>query len=860
MSDGRERLGGAASRRAFEAVLGRVQNPARLVGGESGAGAGFDARGGETRVVLAFPDSYEVGISNQAMQILYHLAQGIPRVGVERVYLPWVDAIAELRLGGIPLMTLETWTRVRDAHVVGVSLQHELNYTNLLELLDLSEIAVGSGDRGENDPLVVAGGPATADFWPVARFVDAFVLGDGEDVFIEIVEAVRDGREAGLSRAGLKARLADLAGVFVPGVSTTVDRRVLPSLRGAPYPESCLVPLTAGVHDRAWVEVMRGCTRGCRFCQAGMWYRPVRERSAHEVVDLAGRELAATGHQELSLGSLSTTDYSGIDEVLQRLACRHPQLKVNLPSLRVDSAGVRLGHLTSPTGSSVTLAPEAGSQRLRDVVNKNVSEADILEAVREAFASGHTNLKLYFMIGLPSETDDDVEAIVALCGRIRSLGRATLGAKAGRMQLKVSVTNFIPKPFTPFQWSAMADRATLTRRQQILLRGLRPFKIRPALHDISWSHIEAALARGGDDIGAVVEEAWRGGARFDSWTDQRRLDAWEAAFAGAGSDPEVIATTAIEVDVPLPWDVVAGSVVSRAFLASEWRRALNAETTVDCRWEGCYDCGACGTVLSPDLAGVSTTETDSGAAADRPVAGGLSAESSGRVVRGGPLSYLLGFAVEGRGVYLGHLDTVELLRRAVRRAGGRLAMSEGLRPKAQLAVVLPRAVGVRSTVELCQFTLADFPSDDFTDRLAAALPPGFSLVSLTSYHNRRAVAARVVGVRYRVVALHPGGPLDDVPTIDRETLEDACRRYTCLEGMVVERIRLGRRRPIDVRTYVDRFAAEPIPEGIRLDFGARVTPMGTVRPEEMVRVLGLLLGMELVVGSVERTAIDVGGC
>jgi len=852
MTGWRERPGEAASRQAFEMVLGRVQNPARLVGGESGVGAGFAAGEGETRVVLAFPDSYEVGISNQAVQILYHLARGISRVGVERVYLPWVDAIAELRLGGIPLMTLETWTPVRNAHLVGVSLQHELNYTNLLELLDLSSIAVRSADRGESDPLVVAGGPATADFWPVARFVDAVVLGDGEEAFVEVVEAVRDGREAGLSRAGLKARLADLVGVFVPGVNVTVDRRVLQSMRGAPYPEACLVPLTAGVHDRAWVEVMRGCTRGCRFCQAGMWYRPVRERSAREVVDLAGRELVATGHEELSLGSLSTTDYSGIEEVLERLAREHPQVKVNLPSLRVDSAAVRLGHLTSPTSASVTLAPEAGSQRLRDVVNKNVSEADILDAAREAFASGHTTLKLYFMIGLPTETDDDVESIVTLCGRIRALGRATLGSRAGRLQLKVSVTNFIPKPFTPFQWAAMADRATLTRRQQTLLRGLRPFKVRPALHDISWSYVEAVLARGGGEVGAVVEEAWRGGAKFDSWTDQRRLDAWEAAFAGAGSSPEVIATTSLDIDAPVPWDVVEGSVVSRAFLESEWRRALSGQTTVDCRWEGCYDCGACGPALSPDLAGEPASYADAGLAATAPPAA-----SGDRVVRGGSVSYLLGFSVGGRGVYLGHLDTVEVLRRAVRRAGGRLAMSAGLRPKPQLAVVLPRAVGVSSTVELCQFTLATFPAEDFSARLAAALPPGFSLLSLTSYHNRRPAAARVAGVRYRAIALLPAGQPGALPAVGWEALEDAARRYTCLEEMVVERIRLGQRRSVDVRAYVDCFAAEQIPEGIRLDFRARVTPLGTARPEELVRVLGVLLGIELVVGSVERTAIDL---
>jgi radical SAM-linked protein len=296
-------------------------------------------------------------------------------------------------------------------------------------------------------------------------------------------------------------------------------------------------------------------------------------------------------------------------------------------------------------------------------------------------------------------------------------------------------------------------------------------------------------------------------------------------------------------------------VVSRAFLESEWRRALGGQTTVDCRWEGCYDCGACGLTLSPDLAGEPASDPDVAA-----IAAGPPAESGERVVRGGPVSYLLGFAVGGRGVYLGHLDTVEILRRAVRRAGGRLALSAGLRPKAQLAVVLPRGVGVGSCVELCQFALATFPPEDFTERLDAALPPGFSLVSLTSYHNRRAAAARVVGARYRAVALLPAGVPNAPSLVGREALEDAARRYTCSETVVVERIRLGQRRSIDVRTYVDRLALQRIPEGIQMDYRARVTPLGTVRPEEMVRVLGLLLGIELAVASVERTAIDLGGC
>jgi hypothetical protein len=448
---------------AFEDILTGIRQPARLIGQESGAGSGFSGDPTELRVVLGFPDTYEIAIANQAVQILYHLARHLEGVGVERAYLPWVDAIRAMREAHIPLLSLETWTPVAQAHLLGVTLQHEFHYTNLLEMLDLAGIPVLSSERSEEQPLVLVGGPACANFAPVARFVDAVAVGDGEDLFPEVVTEIGRARREGAPRDEVKKRLARIEGIFVPGLSRRVRRRVLPRLEGAPYPASCLVPLVAGVHDRAWVEVMRGCTRGCRFCQAGMWYRPVRERSAREVLALATDQLMATGHQELAFASLSTTDYSCLREVAAGVAAAHPEVRLSLPSLRVDTASVRLAWLASPSGASLTLAPEAGSQRMRDIINKNVTDGDVLAATEEAFRSGRTTLKLYFMIGLPFEADEDVVAIADLCLRIRDAGRRMLGARAGRLQLNVSVNAF-PNRLRRFRWAAMADRRTCCRR------------------------------------------------------------------------------------------------------------------------------------------------------------------------------------------------------------------------------------------------------------------------------------------------------------------------------------------------------------------------------------------------------------
>lgn len=842
----------------FLEILGRVSQPARLIGAEIGAGPGFghgpDADG-RLRVVLAFPDTYEIGISNQALQILYHLARCARGVAVERAYLPWVDVRAEMKKAEVPLLTLESWTPAAESDLLGVTLQHEFNYTNVLEMLDMAALPVRAHDRGEGMPLVMGGGPATADFLPVAPFFDAFAVGDGEEMFPEILHLLAEAKKRGIGRRETKERLSRVDGVYVPGVSRTVRRRVVVRLEDAPYPTDCLVPLTAGVHDRAWVEVMRGCTRGCRFCQAGMWYRPVRERRPETVMEMAGAQLEASGHQELALASLSTTDYSGLEPVLRGLVQERPEVRLSLPSLRVDSAAVRLAHLASPTGPSLTLAPEAGSQRMRDLINKNVSDDDIMAAAEEAFRGGCTTLKLYFVIGFPLETDEDVHAIADVCLRIRDLGRKMLGPRASRLQLNLSVNNFVPKALTSFQWAGMADRGTLRARQELLRSRLRKPGVRLTLHDVGKSFLEAALARGGVEYADIVEGAWRRGAFFDSWTERFRRDAWEAAFAECGVDIEGEATKELSRDTLLPWDVIEG-VADRDFLWREWERATRGETTPDCRWDACADCGACGPGVGNDLArgealGAPGKDTSLERAADEPAVAPSAAHAPAAAAQVASFGYLLTFAVRDRVRFVGHLDKSEIFRRAMRRAGATLALSAGMRPKALLTLAQPLAVGVGGERELCEFRLSEPAPDDFLRRLDEALPHGLEPISLERYEGRKSVASRVVAVHYEV-------QVELRSSAEREALQEAAGRLRAAMSVLVKEHKGDRSREVDVRRYVDHVDVEAGGgNSSLLSFRVAVTPGGSARPERVVDALELLGAPKMFVREITRTRIDL---
>jgi len=539
--------------------------------------------------VLSYPDVYEIGISNPALQILYsHLNDATP-ASAERAYCPWPDMAGLMRASGIPLWTLESLRPAADCELWGFTLPHELTYTNILEMLDLAGVPLHSDERGEEHPIVLGGGPAVANPWPLAPFFDAFFIGEVEHRLDALVAALgAPTRAARLSALGL------IPGVWMPGRSRLpAQRQVFTAFATTPPALRPVVPVMEAVHDRVVIEVMRGCTAGCRFCQAGMWYRPVRERPVELVVRAADRLLDETGCDEVSLISLSSCDYTGIEEALARIRELRPGLRVSLPSLRIDSAADNLARFAADQRGSITLAPEAGTQALRDAINKGVDEAQFEEAVQATFRGGFTGLKLYFMIGLPGECDDDVLGIARMAGTAARLAK---DIARGRARLSVSVSSFVPKAHTPYQLEPFAGGATLRRRQQ-LVRAAMPRGVRVSFHDVAASEVEAVLARGGPGSGRLVEEAWRHGARFDGWSEHFDQRHWEAAAAAVG----IGLGTAPEGFERLPWSDAVATGLSAAFLAEERARGRRGELTVDCREGRCASCGVCGGGVEMDL-------------------------------------------------------------------------------------------------------------------------------------------------------------------------------------------------------------------------------------------------------------------
>jgi radical SAM family uncharacterized protein len=565
--------------------------------------------GASLRMVLAYPDTYEVGMSNLGLQILYDVVNRRSDALCERVFAPWPDMEATMRARGIPLYALESRRPLADFDVIGFSLPYELNLTNVLNMLDLAGLPVRAGDRDEATPLVIAGGSGAYQPEPMADFIDAFVVGEGEEAILEVIDVVRRAHERGMDKDHTLRQLARLAGVYVPrlynvtytaqgqlaGIEPAVPEAQMPVVKRVvdplpPPPTHLLVPYVQAVHDRGTIEIMRGCTQGCRFCQAGMIYRPLRERPQDQVVKTVEEIVRHTGYAEVGLVSLSSADHSQIREIVDEiLGTQRPlPISVTLPSLRTDAFSVELARLfQGARRSGLTFAPEAGSQRLRDVINKKVTEDDLLQAAEAGYANQWQRVKLYFMIGLPTETDQDVLAIIDLVHKVRQVGYAHHGNKAN---LSVSVSTFVPKPHTPFQWQPLVDEGTLRRRQQILKEGLRGRGIHLSYHDTRETLLEAVIARGDRRLGRAIEHAWRAGARFDAWTEQFRWDTWLEAFAAAGIDPVAEASRDRARDGALPWDHISCGV-SQAYLWQEFERALEGRTTRDCR-EGCTNCGA----------------------------------------------------------------------------------------------------------------------------------------------------------------------------------------------------------------------------------------------------------------------------
>jgi radical SAM family uncharacterized protein len=608
----------------LEPLLPRVSKPVQYVGGELNSTV-KDWDAATVRWALMYPDAYEVGLPNQGVMILYEVLNEQPDVLAERTYAVWPDLEALMREHGVPQFTVDGHRPVGAFDLLGVSFATELGYTNLLTALDLAGVPLHAADRTVDDPIVVAGGHAAFNPEPIADFVDAAVLGDGEEAVLEITELVRRWKQEGSpgGRDEILTRLAETGGVYVPRfydvrytdaaldpvtpnrerVPAVVAKRTTMDLDAWPYPKQPLVPLAESVHERMSVEIFRGCTRGCRFCQAGMITRPVRERSIQGIGEMVHKGLEASGFEEVGLLSLSSADHSEIAEITKGLADRYEgsQTGLSLPSTRVDAFNIDLANELSRNGrrSGLTFAPEGGSERIRRVINKMVSEADLIRTVSAAYAAGWRQVKLYFMCGLPTETDDDVLQIAAMAQEVIRAGREASGRKD--IRCTISIGGFVPKPHTPFQWAAQCDPDTVDDRLRKLREAVNSDRrlgrnIGMRYHDGKPSLIEGLLSRGDRRVGRVIERVWREGGRFDGWSEHFSYERWTAAAAAEleplGVSLAWFTTRERAEDEVLPWDHL-DSGLDKAWLWDDWQDALDERELEDCRWTPCFDCGVC---------------------------------------------------------------------------------------------------------------------------------------------------------------------------------------------------------------------------------------------------------------------------
>ncbi len=596
----------------LERILPTVQKPARYVGGEYNQIV-KDKATVDTRVAFCFPDTYEIGMSNVGMRILYSVMNNMDGVWCERVFAPWGDMEQAMRQHHLPLFALESHDPLQEFDLIAFTVGYEMCYANILNMLDLAGIPLHAKDRPGLEHMVFAGGACMYNPEPLAEFIDFFSLGEGEESTVEILSLYRQAKAEGWDKHRFLVQVAKIPGVYVPsfyvhtyhpdgtlasiqalnGAPTTVTKRIVQDLDKAHYPTKMIVPSTEIVHDRMNLEVMRGCIRGCRFCQAGFTYRPVRPRLPNTLYDQAVASLEDSGNHEITLSSLSTSDYRYLPELTGKLSqyCQEKKINLSVPSLRVDnfSRGLMLD-LQKVRKSGLTFAPEAGTQRLRDVINKNVTEEEILETCAIAFSGGWNSVKLYFMLGLPTETDEDVLGIAELVYKVLKTWKETAISKKRGLRIHVATAYFVPKPFTPFQWEKQIPPEEYIRRQQLLKRSLYSKSVEYNWHESDLSVLEAALARGDRRLGPVLETAVKNGAKLDGWAEYFSYDTWMDAFASHGIDPTFYTTRGYGREELFPWETICVGV-NKKFLWREREKAYNGQTTPDCR-TACAGCGA----------------------------------------------------------------------------------------------------------------------------------------------------------------------------------------------------------------------------------------------------------------------------
>ena len=810
--------------------LYELMKPARYTGGEfNSVVKNFDETA--CRIVLALPDVYEVGMSNLGLAILYSILNRRADTLCERVYAPWIDAEKILT----PLCALESKRPARDFDFLGFSLQYEMIYTNVLNILDLAKISLHSWERGDDEPFIIGGGPCVYNVEPVADFFDFFIIGEAEEVFGEVVDEFIAWKNSGKigGRKNFLRRLLNVRGIYVPSfyepmysgekflglkvlenAPRKILKRVVKNFDATPTVDKPVVPFIEIVHDRAMLELFRGCSRGCRFCQAGMTYRPVRERKPETLRAIARRLIDSSGWDEISLTSLSSADYSCLSRLIDDLQSefKNERVSFSLPSLRIDSFSIELAErVQSVRKSGLTFAPEAGTQRLRDVINKNVTEENLLEACNAAFAKGWRAVKLYFMMGLPTETDEDIAGIADLANKVANLKRG--------VKVTISVSCFVPKPWTPFQWAAQISTSEFERRQQLLKNLITNRAITYNYHNAKLSVLEGALARGDRRLAKVIEAAWKLGAKFDGWSDLFKPDIWAAAFDTCGISPEYYSGRERDFWEPLAWEHTSPGV-DKNFLLVEWEKSQVGKTTRDCRRTSCTGCGVCMNlgvkVIDFDADKTKLSNRQSLVTNHQP----LITKYRGQIRKGAEIAVL------------SHLDYMNVFMRALLRSKLPAAWSEGFNPHLKVSFASALSVGVTSDCEYVDFELtAPIAEPEVLQRLNAQLPKGMEILRLKKLRGKVQPVMSLVDLSRYEVRL----PFDKKYF---DAAQNSIKNFNATPEIKFTRITPKKTRELEIKKYV----AEPIKialfgEEIMINLAIRITATGSVKPSEILQIL-----------------------